>query len=111
MSEDYIPFPDLVDKISSFCSKKETGLLFIATKANRSAQIVLENGKIVFVYFYNKQGQEALDLMLTIKAGRYKFQKMQHHLGAVPSLQRRRFWSISAEDVLQPVQQRKLQVA
>jgi hypothetical protein len=75
MSEDYIPFPELVDIISSFCSKKETGLLFIATKANRSAQIVLENGKIVFVYFYNKQGQEALDLMLTIKAGRYKFQK------------------------------------
>ncbi|TKB08417.1 DUF4388 domain-containing protein [Desulforhopalus sp. IMCC35007] len=75
MSQDYIPFPELVDKISSFCSKKETGLLFIATKANRSAQIVIENGKIVFVYFYNKQGQEALDLMLTIKAGRYKFQK------------------------------------
>lgn len=73
--EDYIPFPDLVDRISNFCSQKETGLLFIATKANRSAQIVIENGEIVFVYFYNKQGQEALDLMLTIKAGRYRFQK------------------------------------
>ena len=75
MSQDYIPFPDLVDRISTFCSQKETGLLFIATKANRSAQIVIENGEIVFVYFYNKQGQEALDLMLTIKAGRYRFEK------------------------------------
>ncbi|MFT5699969.1 MAG: hypothetical protein ACI8ZB_002839 [Desulforhopalus sp.] len=74
MSQDYIPFAELVDKIREFCSQKATGVLFIATKANRSAQIVIEKGSIVFVYFYNKQGQEALELMLTIQAGRYRFQ-------------------------------------
>ena len=61
--------------MEELCTEKATGILFIATKANRSAQIVIENGSIVFVYFYNKQGQEALKLMQTIQAGRYRFQK------------------------------------
>lgn len=75
MDSQYIPFIDLVKKIEELCLQKATGIFFIATKANRSAQIVLENGLIVFVYFYNKQGEDALELMLTIQAGRYKFQK------------------------------------
>lgn len=75
MSQQYIPFTDLVAKIEELCTEKATGIFFIATKVNRSAQIVIENGAIVFIYFYNKQGQEALELMLTIQAGRYKFQK------------------------------------
>ncbi len=75
MSQQYIPFADLVNQIEVLCTQKASGILFIATKANRSAQIVLEKGTIVFVYFYNKQGQEALELMLTIQAGRYRFQK------------------------------------
>lgn len=75
MSEQYIPFADLVKHIEALCTRKASGVLFIATKANRSAQIVLESGDIVFVYFYNKQGQEALELMLTIQAGRYRFQE------------------------------------
>ncbi|MFT5727705.1 MAG: hypothetical protein ACI8PB_001843 [Desulforhopalus sp.] len=75
MSQEYIPFTDLIAKIEELCTEKATGIFFIATKANRSAQIVIENGAIVFVYFYNKQGQEALELMLSIQAGRYRFQK------------------------------------
>lgn len=75
MNQDYIPFQAIIDRLKEFCTQQASGILFIATKANRSAQIVLENGKIVFVYFYNKRGVEALKLMLTIKAGRYKFQK------------------------------------
>lgn len=75
MNQDYIPFQAIIDKLKEFCTQQASGVLFIATKANRSAQIVLENGKIVFVYFYNKRGVEALKLMLTIQAGRYRFQK------------------------------------
>jgi len=75
MSQQYIPFADLVNQIEVLCTQKASGILFIATQANRSAQIVLENGVIVFVYFYNKQGREALELMLTIQAGRYRFQE------------------------------------
>ena len=75
MNQDYIPFQAIIDKLEEFCTQQASGILFIATKGNRSAQIVLENGKIVFVYFYNKQGTEALKLMLAIEAGKYKFQK------------------------------------
>lgn len=75
MNQDYIPFQAIIDKLKEFCTQQTSGILFIATKANRSAQIVLENGEIVFVYFYNKRGVEALKLMLTIEAGRYRFQK------------------------------------
>lgn len=75
MNQDYIPFQAIIDKLEEFCNQQSSGILFIATKANRSAQIVLENGKIVFIYFYNKRGTEALKLMLTIEAGRYRFQK------------------------------------
>lgn len=75
MNQDYIPFQAIIDKLDEFCTQQSSGILFIATKANRSAQIILENGTIVFVYFYNKQGVEALKLMLTIQAGRYRFQK------------------------------------
>jgi len=75
MSQQHIPFTEIVAKMEELCTEKATGILFIATKANRSAQIVIENGSIVFVYFYNKQGQEALKLMQTIQAGRYRFQK------------------------------------
>jgi len=49
--------------------------VFITTMANRSAQVTIESGKIVFVYFFNKRGEEAIELMSTIQAGRYRFQE------------------------------------
>jgi hypothetical protein len=49
--------------------------MFIATMANSSAQIMLDEGEIVFLYFFNKRGEEALELMSTILAGRYRFQE------------------------------------
>lgn len=75
MTEDYIPFSEIVAALKKLCVQRVTGTLFIATKANRSAQVVLEKGEIVFLYFFNKRGQEALDLMSTIRAGRYRFQE------------------------------------
>ena len=75
MTQDYIPFPNIVAEIKQLCARKVTGTLFVATKANRSAQLTLENGEIVFVYFFNKRGEEALELMSTIRAGRFRFQE------------------------------------
>ncbi len=75
MSEDYIPFSEIVAALKKLSTQRVTGTLFIATKANRSAQVVLERGEIVFLYFFNKRGQEALNLMSTIRAGRYRFQE------------------------------------
>ena len=75
MTQDYIPFPEIVSAIKQLCAEKVTGTLFVATKANRSAQLILDKGEIVFVYFFNKRGVEALELMSTIRAGRYRFQE------------------------------------
>lgn len=75
MTQDYIPFADIVTEIGRLCKQKSTGTLFVATKANKSAQMVLDKGEIVFIYFSSKRGEEALALMSTIRAGRYRFQE------------------------------------
>lgn len=74
MTQDYLPFPEIVEQLSRLSREQVTGTLFLATKANRSAQIMLEKGEIVFVYFYNKRGSEAIELMTSIVAGRLRFQ-------------------------------------
>jgi hypothetical protein len=75
MTQDYIRLPEIVAEIRQLCAQGVTGTLFVATKGNRSAQLMIEKGKIVFVYFFNKRGEEAVELMSTIQAGRYRFQK------------------------------------
>lgn len=75
MTQDYIPFPEIVSELKKLCTQRVTGTVFIATKANRSAQVILDKGEIVFIYFFNKRGEEALELMSTIRAGRYRFQE------------------------------------
>lgn len=76
MSEEtYIPFRDLVNELKQLCDAGKTGVFFIATKANRSAQLMLEGGRVVFLYFFNKRGKDGLKLMTQIKAGRFRFQE------------------------------------
>lgn len=73
--EEFTPFPEIVSELERLCREKRTGVLFLATKANRSAQIMLDEGEIVFLYFFNKRGREALQLMAEISAGRFRFQE------------------------------------
>ncbi len=75
MTQDYIPFPEIISELKKLCTQRVTGTVFIATKANRSAQVIIDKGEIVFIYFFNKRGEEALELMSTIRAGRYRFQE------------------------------------
>lgn len=75
MTQDYMPFPEIISALKKLCQERVTGTIFIATKKNRSAQLILDRGEIVFVYFFNKRGEEALELMATISAGRYRFQE------------------------------------
>ncbi len=75
MTQDYIPFQEIVTELRKLCSAMVTGTMFIATMANRSAQVMLDKGEIVFVYFFNKRGEEALEMMSSINAGRYRFQE------------------------------------
>jgi len=75
MTQDYIPFAQIVVEIGRLCKQRSTGTLFIATKANHSAQLVLDKGEIVFIFFSSKRGEEALALMSTIRDGRFRFQE------------------------------------
>ena len=55
--------------------------MYIATDANQSAQLVLNNGEISYIYFFNKRGDEALRLIPEIKMGRVRFSE-----GGAPEL-------------------------
>lgn len=75
MTQEYIKFQEIVFEIGLLCKKKATGSLFVTTRDNRSAQMMLDKGEIVFIFFSSKRGQEALDLMSKIREGRYRFQE------------------------------------
>ena len=75
MTQDYIPFAQIVIEIGRLCKQRSSGTLFIATKANHSAQLVLDKGEIVFIFFSSKRGEEALALMSEIHDGRFRFQE------------------------------------
>jgi hypothetical protein len=75
MTQDYMPFSEIVSELKNLCAQRVTGTMFIATEANQSVQLALDKGEIVFIYFFNKRGEEALELMSTISAGRYRFQE------------------------------------
>jgi hypothetical protein len=74
MASEYTPFSEIIIELKKLCDTKTTGTLFIATKKNRAAQVMIENGEIVFIYFAGKRGQKALSLMSEIQAGTFRFQ-------------------------------------
>lgn len=69
------PFSEIVSELKQICNRKQSGTLYITSQDNRSAQVVVEHGQIVFLYYYNKRGRDALRLMLEISHGRYRFQE------------------------------------
>ncbi len=87
MSREYISFPTIVAELKNLCAEGITGTLFVATDANRSLQIMIENGEIVFISFYNKRGQAAVEFMPTIVAGKSRFQSSSTVIRRDPSLQ------------------------
>ncbi len=75
MTQDFIPFSKIVVEIERLSKQKATGTLFIVTQDNRSAQMMLDNGEIVYLLFSSKRGQDALELMKTMNFGRFRFQE------------------------------------
>lgn len=73
--ESYIPFSGLVSELRRVSEAGKTGIFFIATRANRSAQLMMVDGRIIYLYFFNKRGKEGLKQMAQIKAGRFRFQE------------------------------------
>lgn len=79
--ETYISLTELVDELRQICSEQKSGVMYITSSANRSAQIMIDKGKIVFIYYFNKRGRDALALMPQIERGKYRFQE-----GTAPAL-------------------------
>lgn len=76
MSQDtYIPFAKIVADLKLICAERKTGTLYITSDSNRSAQIMIDQGRIVYFYYYNKRGSDALRLIAEIETGRYRFQE------------------------------------
>jgi hypothetical protein len=75
MTQGYRPLQDIVDEIKKLHRSRADGTLFVATGANKSAQILFKDGNIVSIYFYNMHGREALEKMSVIEVGRYRFQE------------------------------------
>jgi hypothetical protein len=75
MTEDNISFHQIVAEAGKLCRQKSTGTLFITTKAHKSAQMVLDKGEITYLLFSGKRGLDALTLMSTIDAGKFRFQE------------------------------------
>lgn len=71
--DESIAFAEIVSVLKEHCAGKKTGMMYIATDANQSAQIVLNNGEISYIYFFNKRGDEALRLIPEIEMGRVRF--------------------------------------
>jgi hypothetical protein len=75
MAQDYIPSSEITLEIGWLSDQKASGTVFIATRDNHIAQIMLDRGEIVFIFFAGKRGQEALNLLAKIREGRYRFQE------------------------------------
>jgi hypothetical protein len=73
MSQDYAPFSDLIAALRQWSRERRTGIVYVATDTNHSAQINLEHGEIIFLVFKSKLGASALSLMQTINACRFRF--------------------------------------
>ena len=92
MTQETVTFAEIVSQLKSICNGKKTGTMFITSQLNRSAQIMVENGSIVYLYYFNKRGHDALMLLPEIQSGRYRFQE-----GSIPSM---RTPSLVTDDVL-----------
>jgi Domain of unknown function (DUF4388) len=75
MTQDNVPFSEILKQLDKLCKQKATGTLSLTTSANRSAQVAIENGEVVFLFYSGKMGEAALAAMATIDSGRFRFQE------------------------------------
>lgn len=71
----YLSRIELVDGLRAICAENKTGVMYVTSSSNRSAQIIVDEGKIVYFYYLNKRGRDALSLMAEIEGARYRFQE------------------------------------
>lgn len=91
MSQAYVPFSDLITALAQWSRERRTGIVYVATDTNHSAQINLSQGEIVFLVFQSRLGANALPLMRTIDGCRFRFAE-----GAIASQSRQRLPATTA---------------
>lgn len=69
-----VALKEILTELHALHIQKATGILYITTDTNKSAQVILDNGEIVFAYYASKVGEEAVELLASTIAGRYRFQ-------------------------------------
>lgn len=75
MTQDNLPFSEILKQLEQLCKQKATGTLSLTTSTNRSAQVAIDNGEVVFLFYSGKMGEAALAAMATIDSGRFRFQE------------------------------------
>ena len=68
-----LPFSELMIKLKQLCAERSTGLVVIRPSGTKLARMTLEEGKIVFISFQEKNGIDALPLLATIDSGQLDF--------------------------------------
>ncbi|WP_028582697.1 hypothetical protein [Desulfogranum japonicum] len=66
---------EIAEDLAKRCRERQTGVAYIVSENNRSGQIMLDQGTIVYVYYSNKRGEEAIDLLAVMDSCRYRFQE------------------------------------
>ena len=84
--EAYNTYEELIAALRSLCRESKSGTMYIATPDNQFARIVLKDGAITSLSFRTKHGAEALPLIRSIPAGRFKFSPGQLAVDAESSL-------------------------
>jgi hypothetical protein len=80
MSTAYTSYAMLIAELRQWCGERRTGIVYVTTDTNHSAQINIDKGEIVFLVCKGKLGAGALPLMHTIEGCRFRFAE-----GSVPA--------------------------
>ncbi|MEE4378755.1 MAG: DUF4388 domain-containing protein [Candidatus Competibacteraceae bacterium] len=75
-----IPFAQLVGELRQLCQAQSTGMAFITTDDHKLAQVSLENGNIVYLFFNKQRGKDALQALRQVHGGHLRFTP-----GTIPS--------------------------
>ena len=68
-----IPFRQLIAELRQLCRERRTGMVFVTTDGNQLAQLSLENGYIVYLFFKQQRGEDALRALRQSEAGALRF--------------------------------------
>ncbi len=69
----YNTYSELMGALKSLSREQSSGTMYIATPDNQFARVVLKGGEPVALSFRGKGGKEAVPLIRSIAAGRFKF--------------------------------------